>query len=274
MMYLTYSEGFRSGGITSGAEDTDGDGIEEVNVFEPEKVKNSEIGVKLDAFNRRLRANMAAYYTEYTDIQVTNIRLNTGVPVPFIENAGKAIITGFEGEFTVIPTERLRLMATVSYTDADFKEYDVDVTIIDPNTGVSNFFPNFDRSDEPMARVPEWTAFLSADYMIPLGSWGTLTPSVAVRYTTEIYNGFDRDSFVFARDQITSEEEAFLDARLTWRSRQESVQVTLWGRNLDGADDDYFVGGIPLVSVSGGAGLIYQNPRTYGLDVRYRFGDG
>jgi outer membrane receptor protein involved in Fe transport len=265
MMFLTVSQGFRSGGVVVGNEVNPATGMKDMSQFEPENVLNYEIGFKADAFDGLLRANMALYYTDYTDIQVTTVVPDAlGIPLPAVENAGKAIIQGAEGEFTLIPHESVRLTASFAYTDADYKEYLVDV--FDP---ASSSFQETDRADEPMPRVAEWTGFLAADYFLYTESFGTIVPSVIARYTSEIYHGFDRESFV-VEEQITSDATTFFDARLTWQLPDDATTITLWGKNLTDVDD-YLVGGVPLVGVARSSGSVYGEPRTYGIDLAYTF---
>lgn len=74
MLYATYSEGFHSGGVTAGAIDLDITGpgtaglraMEDPVTFKPEKVKNYEVGLKLQAFDQRIQANMAMFYMDYS----------------------------------------------------------------------------------------------------------------------------------------------------------------------------------------------------------------
>ncbi len=69
MLYITYSEGFRSGGVVeaSGINAPAGSKLH-LDEFNSETVTNWEIGLKLDALENKLRANIAAYYMEYEDM--------------------------------------------------------------------------------------------------------------------------------------------------------------------------------------------------------------
>lgn len=272
MLFITYSEGFRSGGVivANGDFEVDEfnrtDGIKDLENFEPENVVNYEIGVKLDAFDSKLRANLAAFYTDYTDIQVTTtVEDQIGIPLPSIENAGEARIEGAEGEFTYIPSEKLRITASVAYTNGDYKEYLVDAVDVTGATVIT------DRSDEPMPRISEWTAFLAIDYFVFTDSMGTFIPSISARYTTEQYQGFDRASFLIG-DELYSPEIHFLDARVTWQAPDDRTSVTMWVKNINN-EDDYSTGGVPLVGVNRSSGVIYAEPRTYGIDFSYVFGN-
>lgn len=270
MTFFTYSTGFRSGGVVVSVLDQDNNGIKDLDTFDPEFVQNYEIGLKLDALDKRLRTNFAIFYTEYEDIQVTTVIPDPNsfnLPLPAIENAGEAEIKGIEGEIVYLPIESLRFTASFAWTDAEYIEYLVDVP--DPSDSTNTI--EIDRSDEPMPRVADWTGFLAIDYFIYTESLGTIIPSVSGRYIGEIYHGFDRASFE-VEDDLTAPETYFLDARLTWQFPDNRTTITAWGKNLTD-EDDYLVGGVPLVSVARTTGTIYGEPRTYGLDISYTFGN-
>jgi iron complex outermembrane receptor protein len=268
MSYLTYSTGFRSGGVAVGNGDFDGDGIIDLENFKPEYVDMLELGFKIDALDRMLRTNVALFYEDYKDIQLTTTRPdpNFGIPLPAIENAGKAEMTGVETEFTFLPTDNLRFMGSVAYLHADFKEYLSEVP--DPNGGGQ---VQIDRADEPMPRAPEWTAYLAVDYNINTASMGVITPNFLVRYSDDVYGGFDRPSF-YVEDDVSIPAETFYDARITWDLPDERTTVTAWCKNLTDIDD-HEQGGVPVVGVARTTSMAYVPPRTYGIDVIYRFGD-
>ena len=267
MTYLTYSTGFRSGGVAVGNGDFDNDNIIDLENFKPEYVDMIELGFKIDALDRMLRTNVAIFYEDYTDIQLTTTKPdpNFGIPLPAIENAGKAEMRGVETEFTLLPTDNLRFIGSVAYLDAQFKEYLSEVP--DPNGGGQIVV---DRSDEPMPRAPEWTAFLSVDYNIPTASLGTITPNFLVRYSDEIYGGFDRPSFYVA-DAVSIPAKTFYDARITWELADQRTTVVAWCKNLTDVDD-HSQGGVPVVGVARTTTIGYAPPRTYGIDLIYRFG--
>ncbi len=350
MIYATYSQGFHSGGVTSGAMDNDsylrrpdnfadwynypadtgipcvevdmegkcenwyipepGYGTADPITFRPEKVTNYEVGFKLAALDRRLQANFAAFYMNYTDMQTTAVGSRWGIPVPYIDNVGKSIIKGFEAELVVMPAPEWRIFMNGSYTDAEIKEWNSRIQAVGGAGDPLDSTYHLDRSDERLPRVPRWQLFGSTEYSFNLGTGGTITPSASVRFTSSIYHGFDRGSWVFSqggyyynhngqtprlgfgrhddwRDSpadplrdpppeakwtTTSRPTAFLDARLSWISEDGTMEGALWAKNLTNKDD-YLVGGIPLVDVLGGTGQVYANPRTFGLTFTYHFGE-
>ena len=88
MTYVTYSEGFKSGGFTQRVFPP----LPATPSFRPEFVKSYEAGAKITGFDQRLRFNAAAFFTDYTDLQVLAL---IGV-APTTQNAAEAEIQGFE----------------------------------------------------------------------------------------------------------------------------------------------------------------------------------
>lgn len=257
ILYATWSTGFRSGGVQPTHAAT------LPNHFKPELSANYEIGTKLEAFDRKLHTEIAVFYSDYQDIQLTNIGFTGAAPVSYIDNAGRAVVSGFESEVTVIPDPNLLFSATVTYTHDDIRKYLV--------SGYLNGQPQLiDRSDEKLPNVPNWRISATATYYLRSGSWGTFIPGVTVRYATKIYRHFDRASWL--SHQWVSPAAYFVDAQIVWRAPGDRLTVTLWGKNLDGANNDYLVGGVPFVEDFGMGSVAYAPPRTVGLDIDWRFG--
>ena len=75
--------------------------------FKPEKAAVIEGGAKTEWFDRRLRFNVAAFSTRYTDLQVV---VNEGI-APKVRNAGKARINGVE----IAASKMLAALSTLSF---------------------------------------------------------------------------------------------------------------------------------------------------------------
>ena len=90
MTYLTYSEGFKSGGYTQRIFPPE----DSTPSFDPEFVTTYEIGGKFNGSDGKLRLNVAVFFADYTDLQLLvadPTRLG-----PFVSNAGDAEIFGVE----------------------------------------------------------------------------------------------------------------------------------------------------------------------------------
>ena len=88
MLFLTYNEGYKSGGVQFTA-------INEAiarQLFDPEELSAYELGVKTELLERTLRLNASAFYYEYDDLQVQRVDTETsgGIPVAFTDNAPAA----------------------------------------------------------------------------------------------------------------------------------------------------------------------------------------
>lgn len=273
-IYLTYSEGFLSGGLSESP-------TGELERFEPEEVENIELGFKLDLLQRRLRLNGAFFYTDYTNRQLTTLVINTdvGSPSPATINAAESTIKGFELESTWLATDNLIIGFNATITDGDIKEFmDEQITIADasvaPGPGCVranlsllqvDSCPN-DRSGENLPRLAKQSYLLSAQYNLET-AYGTFAPRIQASWKFDMEYCFDALSCTTG---LWFEDEQFqLSARLSWLSTDERWSAAVYGTNL--TDADYINGGIALVESTGTGGYAVAPPRMYGAEIQYRF---
>jgi iron complex outermembrane receptor protein len=272
-VYLTYSEGFLSGGLS---EAPTGELVE----FKPEEVENWELGFKLDLMDRRLRLNGALFHTDYTNRQLTTVVINpeTGNPAGATINARETTIQGFELESTWLATERLILTFNMTLNDADIEDYDdlqltlattpepaADCVRNDLSVVQVDLCPN-DRSSENLPRIPEETYLLAGQYNWD-SSLGLFTGRLQASWKFDIDYCFDSTS---CRLGGWLEDKQFdLSARITWASPNERWAAAVYGSNL--TDEEYLVGGTALIESSGTGGIAVAPPRMYGAELQYRF---
>jgi outer membrane receptor protein involved in Fe transport len=261
LLYLTYSKGFKSGGFEM-------KGLE-ISQFEPENVTNYEIGLKVDAFDQRLRFNTALYYMDYDDIQIriTEQGQSFADILLFIDNAGAATIQGFEMELTALPVPNVVLTATTGYTDASYDEFiasDVDTAAIPPVQST------IDRSDEDFAAIPKLTYSLSAMIFLPT-EIGTFTPRLSMYYRDSLYTGLDATAWDSQfRDLATIDDVTLWNFRLGYTPvNNDNIQLWFFVDNL--ADEDYFQGGFSNTESLGAGSYVLGAPRTYGLEASISF---
>ncbi|MAC33010.1 MAG: hypothetical protein CME38_05320 [Haliea sp.] len=274
-LYLTWSEGFLSGGLSEAPSG-------QLEIFQPEEVENWELGFKLDLLDRRLRLNGALFYSDYTNRQLTTLVINPEVssPSPATINAAESTIQGFELETSWLPVPNLLVGFNATFTDGDIQEFmDQQITIADssvpPGPGCVranltilevDSCPN-DRSSENLPRLAEQSFLLSVQYHweTPIGQ---VTPRLQASLKKDIEFCFDALS---CQTGLWLEDEQFdLSARLGWTSLDQRWSAALYGSNL--TDETYLVGGTALVESSGTGGYAVNPPRMYGLDLRYHFG--
>ncbi|MGA0605994.1 TonB-dependent receptor [Phenylobacterium sp. VNQ135] len=92
LVYAVISEGFRPGGVNTGGAFPV---VETRESFASDRLRNYEVGLKLERFERRLSLSSAVYYDIWKGIQ-TDQFLESGLP--YTTNAGDAHILGLEAE--------------------------------------------------------------------------------------------------------------------------------------------------------------------------------
>lgn len=284
--YLTLSRGFLSGGISEFPDfrqttDAFGNLDADLVTFKPEEVTNIELGLKIDAWESRLRLNAALFHTDYKDRQLTTIAVNpvTGGPSGVTINADKSTISGLELETVILPVGRLQITANASFFDGEIDEYfDTRLSLEEGVAEAACTGPGqvvvggacvleqrIDRSDENLPRLPKRSFFFAAEYLFE-GEYGSITPRIQWSKRFQQDACFERgscESGLYLRDQQD------VSARLTWTSPEDRYSVALYGTNL--TDEDHIIGGQPLVDSFGFGGAIPAPPRMYGAEVNVRF---
>jgi iron complex outermembrane recepter protein len=249
-VYGQWSTGFKGGGINPRPFYA-----EQVLSFGPETLESWEVGFKSELFDRRVRFNVAGFYSDYSDIQLAlsncpQAGAGFAVPCALPANAGDAKVKGIEVETTIRPFGGLLIDASASYVDFDYV-----ADSIDPFSGIQ---PNMVST-----YTPEWKWSVGAQYQIPLGTAGSITPRFDAAYQSEVYTN--------AVNAPTNLIEAYTvaNARLTWKNENEDFEVGIEVTNL--FDKYYFLTLFDLTRA--GAGFVTGlpgRPREWALTVKKR----
>jgi iron complex outermembrane receptor protein len=118
LTYATTRTGYKGGGINGNTPEDD-----PARFFGPEHVTDYEVGLKGDfeILGTRIRNNIAAYQTDYKDIQRTSILPGTAQTVT--QNLAQATIRGIEVELNVQPSQYFDVNGYFAYTDGKFDEW-------------------------------------------------------------------------------------------------------------------------------------------------------
>lgn len=155
--YATFSQGYRAGG-TNDQTAASLAGVEIPAGFGSDSVDNYEIGLKNTLMDSRLVFNAAAFYMDWTDIQVVRRAIAPGgLQFAYRGNGGAAEVTGLELELQAYPSDVLQLGATVGYTSAELTE-DLPVAT-----------DGLDGDELPY--VPEYSLSLNGRYEFPALTW-------------------------------------------------------------------------------------------------------
>lgn len=241
--------------------------------YQPEILRDVEVGLKSDfrVGDWSIRTNVAGYYQWLDDAQLNQTFAVGTQTVSALVNAASARIKGVEAELTVAPTSALSLMLAYAYTDAQYGEY-LDYSRRDPATNAPTL-----QDGRIFPFTPKHKLNVSANWTLPVpanlgevvlsANWAHkssvtlgLVPFITQPDGSNLYDG---ESIEGATDTI--------DLTLDWKEAFGGpVDVTLYVTNL--TNTTYKVGGASLIN--SGLGInqrIYNEPRMYGVSVRYSF---
>lgn len=242
MTYAGISRGYRSGGFNTNFADTSD------LSYDAEYSTNYEVGFKSSWLDDRLTANVALFYIDLTDQQVTQV-LPTQNSV--IRNAGKSKSMGFEVETTALLTDGLIFEAGFGYTDMTYSEY------FDAITGV-------DYKGNKGVLAPEYTYNLALQYNLPLlDSFELFGKDDSLLWISraELQGVGD----FYWNDANTQEQDAYEFVNLRTGFETENYAVTFWVNNL--FDKKYNVMYLPFL---GGLAQLGA-PLTFGTTLRIDF---
>jgi iron complex outermembrane recepter protein len=256
--YVSYNRGFKSGVFDSYIVFSNPN-----PPIDPEYIDAFEIGLKNELLDHHLRLNGAAFYYNYTNLQVTHYESGGVVG---LANAASAHIKGAELEFDAALTRRTTLQGALSWVDAKYVSFptapaNFNLPITTPNPGNGGFGGTLigqqDASGNQMPFAPKFSANLSVIQNVPIGS-GTLSLTAAVKYQSKVY---------FTPDDLFSQSGyALVSSSARWVPGNGNWDVMLWGENL--ADKGVFV--LKSITSFGGFG-VPNEPRTVGIRVGYHF---
>jgi iron complex outermembrane receptor protein len=234
MFYASYTEGYKAGGFSDF-------NLGVLIPYEEEEITNIELGMKMDAWDNRLRVNAAVFTMDYDEMQLFVARPS---PDPNdvgaylgVTNAGASSIDGVELEVSLLPAEGWLINFAASWASGEFDEFDDFIT--DPETREPILL---DRSDEDLPSLPESTYSLGVQYDWTTG-FGDWTARVDTYYRDELYWGFDYLTWQLplARENSTSTSYTLYNARLSWQVN-DKLSLTAWGKNI--GDKTYGDGGV------------------------------
>jgi iron complex outermembrane receptor protein len=252
LLYVKSSRGDKAGG-----QNQRGSVVGGFDAFKPEHVTDVEVGEKADFLDHRLRVNVAAYRSNYTDIQRDVLTVTPDdQTITEVRNAASATIQGFEGEVTAKPVPWLTPYANAAYTSAAYNKY---------YAGALNFTGHA-FEDQPL-----WQFNVGATYSqaAPIGQLdGTLTGTVNFAYQSSVNFAPDTIS-VYSNKYPLQGGYGLLNARVAYDIPKYGITIAGWGKNL--TDRKYLVGTTDVTSALGIGNEYLSNPMTFGFDITKRF---
>ncbi|WEK44818.1 MAG: TonB-dependent receptor [Candidatus Sphingomonas colombiensis] len=251
-IYVSYATGSKGGGFVSNDTQLGRTGKYQ---FNPERARSWEAGIKLRGERGVYDLNLAAFTTNFDDLQVSTFN-----GISFVTgNAAKVRSRGIELEGNVRPVSILSFGGNVAYLDAKYVDYPGATCVFgSPATCVSQNLAGY-----RLTRAPEWKWTGYAQIDAPISDDLSFTARGSANYTG-LTNYQDTQNPATMMPAYTT-----YDARLAIASKAQRWEVALVGRNLSNAvswSQGFGISGVP------GATSVFINPgRTVTLQVSKNF---
>jgi len=251
MIYGSVAKGYQAGGYNA---------LEPGAKYDPETVRNYELGVKSELFDHSLLLNASVYYYLYSNLQSLTLVSNGNGDIPAYEvTVSDQHAKGVDFEARWQATGALNLNFLAAYIDDTYKNY-----IAPDGTDLSG-----QATGEPL-----WSLAAGLDY-----KWRDVVGGDLDFTLQDAYRGAARcnadsqaqGSCLSIPAFRTGTAENRTDARIGWVSRgQVPVSVAIYGNNLF---DKQYATGVQLISATT-IGTPFSNitaPRFYGVELGVHF---
>ena len=259
MLYGSVSRGYRAGGFNNGVAvfnpTTQANPNNGILPFGNETAWSYEAGIRTELFDRRVRANVTVFQTDYQGLQISSTQVTGVGSASFIkiDNVGKARLRGVEGEFAVKLARIVTLGGNFGYLDARYLEIAPTVTAI---TLASR-----------LAGAPEATYSVYATINPELRNGAQIVANVDWGHQSSIATATS------AAGQIILPAYGLLNASLFYTFPGKQISIGITGKNL--LDERYLISGVNLgPAAAGNAGIAYTNvgrPRDVFATLRFKF---
>jgi len=253
-LYINAAKGYRLGGLNpavpivfAGA-DLAAIGLEQAPpTFESDAIWTYELGSKNTLANGRMIFNASLFRSEWDNLQ-QRVFLPSGFL--FIDNVGKASMTGVEVEVKGKLSKELEVNGAFGYVKATIDEGSV-------LTGASD--------GDRVLNVPEITASAGIQYTKSINEDAGMYFRLDLQHTGDRVNTFDpRNNPEFVFDAFT-----VLNARIGYTT--EKYEIALFARNLTNTIANY--GDITSLAAVPFGRTRYQTsrPSSFGVNLKYNF---
>lgn len=264
MGYAQYSRGYRSGSFNGLAYQ----GVNQVYYIQPEKLNAYEAGLKTMLFDRSVMLNLAGFYYDYSNHQVTQV-----VGATTFTRSANGRLFGGEAELTWQVTDALRFDASFGYLNSKYKGNVIDPT--DPSS------PTLNVNGNPFPNAPKITFQAGFDWAIVNDGDNKLAlrgdASYMGKYYFDPFKNYGQtpcdapppgSNITLAGSAVSCGNPGYwlANGRLTYE--RGNFSVSAWGKNL--FNKRYYTYGLNI-NVFGYDYLNRATPRTYGLEATMKF---
>lgn len=248
MTYVSVSTGFKGGGTNPRPFVAT-----QIVPFGPETLTSFEIGAKSDWLDHTLRANIAAFYSKYKDIQLVLLSCpqfsggNAQTPCAAPVNGGDANIYGVELE--------LAYHIGGFSLDGSYSHQHFEYTSVNPATGIS--------IDDVQPGFQPDKYSLGAQYQWPVTSGASITPRLDYSYNSGYFTNANNDPNSWLSGYH------LLNGRITYQNDPGKWDVALVGYNL--SNSLWYTQVFDLTGTEGSKYGIPSMPRTISVEFKKKF---
>lgn len=235
MTYATVAKGYLAGGFDYNSP-TSSDTLS----YAPEYTWNYELGAKSSWFDNKLTLNLAAFYIDMKDKQVSEV--DPATYKAYISNAGKAHSYGFELEMQARPYQGWEVFGGYGYTKTKVDSWD--------GVGMKGFY---DHAGNELTYAPQYTYNLGVQYMHETGVFGRLELLGTGPFYHDVENKLREKSY------------ELVNARLGYEN--DNFEIAFWCKNI-------FNTQYKNVRFDWGNGMIAGfdgEPRQFGTTIAFKF---
>jgi iron complex outermembrane recepter protein len=244
--YISYSRGYRAGGLTQ--IDFDPSGAPLV-AFNPEYSNNVEFGWKGTYFDNRLRANFSLFNIQVTDAQIPTLVPELGFRTA-TRNGGNFSSTGFESEISANIAKGLQVDWNFGITSATYSKLTLPQTVFvaGKSTKVEKDF-----TGNKQILTPSFTSMFAVQYSVAL----TKTIQYVARGEWRLLG----KQYFDLPNKYSQDDYSTYNVRTGFSTK--NYDLMFWGRNL--SNTTYIA-----YAYNFGAATL-GNPTTVGVSLMARF---
>ncbi len=246
LLYASVSRGYKSGTTPINAAS-----IARQNApVKQEKLTAYEVGAKLSLADRKVQANVAAFYYDYRDKQISTYFADPiYTALARLDNVPKSKAYGVEGELVVRPVTGLSIIGNALWLKTRVDNYD--------GTNAAGKPQNFDGAE--FIYSPRFQGSVTVAYDTPVADRLSLNGAVSLRYQS-------RSNTIFEDiDLYKIDAYAVVNGSIGLKS-EDGWSVSIWGKNLF---DRYY-----WSAVASNANTVVRfpnQPRTFGATLGFDF---
>ena len=269
MLYGSVASGFKAGGFDTRSNvmpDPSGGVFPALRPgafeFQDETATSYELGAKARLAGGAADMNVALFFTQYDDLQISIFDGGVGFNVG---NAAGADIMGLEVDGRWQATENLGFYGSVAWLDFEFTNF------LNGQCYFGEPDPNgdglCDRTGQTNQYVADYSGAVGMDYYLPVSD------SLEFRATLDVL--FSGDFYTAQNNDPVTVQDAFakVNLRLALAGDDGKWELALLGRNLTDEITVPYSNPVPLASIFGSNShyAFVERGRTVALQAEYRF---